>query len=155
MAGLYAVWHGPDGIRRIATRVQRHTAILRAALGQLGIKVVNDTFFDTLLLETGAATPAIAGAADCERINLRRVDGARLAVSLDETVTAADLQALVNVFAAGLQKDDVALDIDAQDAAAAGGIPAALRPQGAILAHPVFASEIGRASCRERVCPYV
>jgi len=140
MAGLYAVWHGPEGIRRIATRVQRGTAILRAALGQLGIKVVNDTFFDTLLLETGAATPAIAVAADCEHINLRRVDGARLAVSLDETVTVADLQALVNVFAAGLQKDDVALDIEALDAAAPGGIPAALRRQGGILSHPVFSS---------------
>ncbi|HYG41560.1 MAG TPA: aminomethyl-transferring glycine dehydrogenase, partial [Bordetella sp.] len=140
MAGLYAVWHGPEGIRRIATRVQRYTAILRSALDQLGIKVVNDTFFDTLLLETGVATLAIAVAADCERINLRRVDGARLAVSLDETVTPADLQALINVFAAGLQKDDVVLDIDVQDAAAAGGIPAALRRQGAILAHPVFSS---------------
>jgi len=140
MAGLYAVWHGPDGIRRIATRVHRYTAILRAALTQLGIKVVNDTFFDTLLLETGVATPAIVEAAACEHINLRRVDGARLAVSLDETVTAADLQALVNVFAAGLQKDDLALDIDAHDAAAPGGIPAALQRQGGILAHPVFSS---------------
>jgi len=139
MAGLYAVWHGPEGIHRIATRVQRHTAALRAALGQLGIKVVNDTFFDTLLLETGAATPAIVRAAECERINLRRVDGARLAVSLDETVTTADLQALVNVFAAGLEKDDLPLGLDADDAAPAG-IPAALRRQGAILAHPVFSS---------------
>ncbi|OZI17219.1 aminomethyl-transferring glycine dehydrogenase [Bordetella genomosp. 7] len=140
MAGLYAVWHGPEGIRRIATRVQRYTAALRAALGQLGIKVVNDTFFDTLLLETGPATPAILQAAECERINLRRVDGARLAVSLDETVTAADLQALVNVFAAGLQKDELPVDAAAQDSAAPGGIPASLRRQGAILAHPVFSS---------------
>ncbi|CAM4037167.1 aminomethyl-transferring glycine dehydrogenase [Bordetella tumbae] len=140
MAGLYAVWHGPEGIRRIATRVQRYTAILRTALTQLGIKVVNDTFFDTLLLETGAATPALVVAAECEHINLRRVDGARLSISLDETVTAADLQALVNVFAAGLEKDDVALDIDALDAKAAGGIPAALQREGAILSHPVFSS---------------
>src|SRR5690606_12150758 len=140
MAGLYAVWHGPEGIRRIATRVHRYTAVLRAALGQLGIKVVNDTFFDTLQLETGPATPAILQAAECERINLRRVDGARLAVSLDETVTAADLQALVNVFAAGLQKDELPVDAAAQDSAAPGGIPASLRRQGAILAHPVFSS---------------
>ncbi|CAM3912572.1 aminomethyl-transferring glycine dehydrogenase [Bordetella muralis] len=140
MAGLYAVWHGPEGIRRIATRVQRYTAILRTALTQLGVKVVNDTFFDTLLLETGAATPALVVAAECEHINLRRVDGARLSVSLDETVTAADLQALVNVFAAGLEKDDVALDIDALDAKAAGGIPAAVQRESAILSHPVFSS---------------
>ncbi|KAG1265442.1 hypothetical protein G6F65_014189 [Rhizopus arrhizus] len=140
MAGMYAVWHGPVGIRRIACRVQRSTAILRAELVKLGVKVVNDTFFDTLLLETGPATPAILTAAECEHINLRRVDGARLAVSLDETVTTADLQALVNVFAAGLERDDVELDIDALDAAAAGGIPASVARESAILTHPVFSS---------------
>ena len=59
MAGMYAVWHGPAGIRRIANRVNRYTAILRAELVKLGVKVANDSFFDTLLLETGAATPAI------------------------------------------------------------------------------------------------
>lgn len=140
MAGMYAVWHGPAGIARIAHRVQRYTAILRAELVKLGIKVANDTFFDTLLLETGPATPAILTAATCEHINLRRVDGARLAVSLDETVSAADLQALVNVFAAGLEHDDVALDIEALDAQATDGIPAALRRQGPILSHPIFSS---------------
>src|SRR3546814_15387109 len=97
MAGLYAVWHGPDGIRRIATRVQRHTAILRAALGQLGIKVVNDTFFDTLLLETGAATPAIAVAADFERINLRRVDGPRLAVDRTSVLAGKGVPVRVDI----------------------------------------------------------
>ena len=104
------------------------------------MKVANDSFFDTLLLETGAATPAILTAADCAHVNLRRVDGARLAVSLDETVTAADLQALVNVFASGLERDDVELDIDALDAAAASGIPAAVARESAILKHPVFSS---------------
>ena len=140
MAGMYAVWHGPAGIRRIANRVNRYTAILRAELVKLGVKVANDSFFDTLLLETGAATPAILTAADCAHVNLRRVDGARLAVSLDETVTAADLQALVNVFASGLERDDVELDIDALDAAAASGIPAAVARESAILKHPVFSS---------------
>ena len=140
MAGMYAVWHGPAGIRRIANRVNRYTAILRAELVKLGVKVANDSFFDTLLLETGAATPAILTAADCAHVNLRRVDGARLAVSLDETVTAADPQALVNVFASGLERDDVELDIDALDAAAASGIPAAVARESAILKHPVFSS---------------
>ena len=138
--GRHAVWHGPAGIRRIANRVNRYTAILRAELVKLGVKVANDSFFDTLLLETGAATPAILTAADCAHVNLRRVDGARLAVSLDETVTAADLQALVNVFASGLERDDVELDIDALDAAAASGIPAAVARESAILKHPVFSS---------------
>jgi len=140
MAGMYAVWHGPAGIARIANRVQRYTAILRGELIKLGIAVSNDTFFDTLLLETGTATPAILAAADREQINLRRVDDTRLSVSLDETVEAADLQGLVNVFAAGLERDDVALDLDALDAQATAGIPAALRRQGPILSHPIFSS---------------
>jgi glycine dehydrogenase len=140
MAGMYAVWHGPDGIRRIATRVQRYTAIVREALVGMGIKVLNDTFFDTLYLETGSVTPAIITAAECEHINLRRVDGARVALSLDETLNAHDVQALVNIFAAGLSKDDLELDLDALDAKAASGIPAACRRQGPILAHPIFSS---------------
>lgn len=140
MAGMYAVWHGPVGIRRIAQRVQRFTAILRTELGKMGVKVVNDTFFDTLLLETAAATPAILTAADCAHINLRKVDGAHIAVSLDETLTATDLQNLLNVFASAYELDDVELDIDALDAQAQGGITAALQRQSAILSHPIFSS---------------
>ena len=98
MAGMYAVWHGPAGIQRIAKRVNHYTAVLREGLQRLGVKVVNDTFFDTLLVETGSQTPQLIVAAECERINLRRVDGARVAVSMDETVTEKDVQALLNVF---------------------------------------------------------
>jgi glycine dehydrogenase len=140
MAGMYAVWHGPDGIKRIANRVHRYTAIVRHALIELGVKVLNETFFDTLYLETGSVTPAIVVAAECERINLRRVDGARVAVSLDETVTAADVEALVNLFAAGLMKDDLELDMSARDRHAASGIPQALVRKSPILAHPIFSS---------------
>jgi len=140
MAGLYAVWHGPVGIRRIATRVQRYTAILRNALTSLDIKVVNDTFFDTLLLETGPATPALVKAVECANINMRRVDGARLAISLDETVTAKDVQTLVNALAAGLEQNELLLDFDAEDAKAEGGIPVGLQRQSPILSHPVFSS---------------
>ncbi|OZI66597.1 aminomethyl-transferring glycine dehydrogenase [Bordetella genomosp. 11] len=140
MAGMYAVWHGPAGIRRIAQRVQRATAILSAALKDLGATVVNDSFFDTLLVRTGAATAAVQAAADAVRINLRPVDGEHLAVSLDETVTDADLAQLAEVFARGLGKGPGALDIDALDKRAAGGIPASVARQGDILAHPVFSS---------------
>ncbi|ANN65322.1 aminomethyl-transferring glycine dehydrogenase [Bordetella bronchialis] len=140
MAGMYAVWHGPAGIRRIAQRVQRATAILRAALGELGAQVANDSFFDTLLVRTGGATPAVLAAADAARINLRPVDGEHVAVSLDETVTDADLAQLAGVFARGLGKPAARLDIDALDKRAAGGIPASVARQGEILAHPIFSS---------------
>lgn len=140
MAGMYAVWHGPKGIRRIAQRVNHYTALLRDGLLKLDIKVLNDSFFDTLLLETGSVTPAILVAAQCEHINLRRVDGARVALSLDETVTAQDLQALLNVFSAGFKKDDIELDAARLQAGDATGIPATVVRQSAILAHPVFSS---------------
>lgn len=125
MAGLYAVWHGPAGIRRIATRVHSFTGALREQLQALGLTVENDSYFDTLLIQAGASAPAILAAAERAQINLRRVDDTRLAVSLDETVTAQDLQALVNVFAAGLGKPEVALDAAAIAAEAGAGLPAA------------------------------
>ncbi|WP_019937925.1 aminomethyl-transferring glycine dehydrogenase [Bordetella sp. FB-8] len=140
MAGMYAVWHGPVGIARIAQRVQRYTAVLREALVMLGVRVGNDTFFDTLLLHTGSNTGAILAAAEQAGINLRRVSSTNLAVSLDETVTALDLQALVNVFGAGLQKSVGMLSVQALASKVASGIPAALRREGAILSHPVFSS---------------
>jgi glycine dehydrogenase len=140
MAGMYAVWHGPVGIRRIAQRVHRYTAALREGLKRLDVKVLNDTFFDTLLLETGSVTPAMLVAAECERINLRRVDGARIAVALDETVTLKDLQVLLNVFSSGFQKDDVKVEVSACEACAEGGIPDAVAREGEILSHPIFSS---------------
>lgn len=140
MAGLYAVWHGPAGIRRIATRVHSFTGALREQLRALGLTVENDSYFDTLLIQAGASAPAILAAAERAQINLRRVDDARLAVSLDATVTAQDLQALVNVFAAGLGKPEVALDAEAIPAEAGAGLPAGTVRTTPILSHPIFSS---------------
>jgi len=138
MAGMYAVWHGPAGIARIAQRVHRQAAALRDALRTLGLRTLNDTFFDTLLLDTGARTADILQQAARARINLRPVDAGRVALSLDETVTADDLQALVDVFAAALGKAPVS--VDRLPDAPAGGIPEGLARRGAILSHPVFSS---------------
>ena len=140
MAGMYAVWHGPAGIRAIAERVQRATAILRSALTGLGAKVVNDTFFDTLLVQTGAATEAVMAAAAAERVNLRAVDARHVALSLDETVTDADLQTLHAIFARGLGKSAAVIDLAALDSRATSGIPDAVVRTEAILTHPVFSS---------------
>lgn len=140
MAGLYAVWHGPAGIRRIATRVHSFTGALREQLQALGLTIENDSYFDTLLIQAGASAPAILAAAERAQINLRRVDDTRLAVSLDETVTAQDLQALVNVFAAGLGKPEVALDAAAIAAEAGAGLPAGTVRTTPILSHPIFSS---------------
>ncbi|MFU2002504.1 aminomethyl-transferring glycine dehydrogenase, partial [Bordetella avium] len=138
MAGLYAVWHGPAGLRRIATRVHTFAGVLRQHVQALGLTVENDSYFDTLLINTGPATPAVLRAAECAHINLRRVDAGRVAVSIDETVTVEDLQALINVFAAGLGKDDITLD--AATLAPEAGLPAGTVRTSPILSHPVFSS---------------
>ncbi|KAA0910354.1 aminomethyl-transferring glycine dehydrogenase [Pusillimonas sp. ANT_WB101] len=136
MAGMYAVWHGPAGLTRIAERVATLTSFLKGALEQLGVTVVNKQYFDTLLLNTGDATQAIVDAAKAARINLRQPGAGRLAVSLDETVTVADLDVLLSVFAQGLGKT---WDAAAQKAKpTALGIPAGLRRHGAILSHAIF-----------------
>ncbi len=133
MAAMYAVWHGPQGLRRIAQRVADHTGRLHAALADLGIGVRHTAYFDTLCLETGASTGAILAAAREARINLRQVDEATLAVSLDETVTAEDLQTLVAVFAAGVGKEPAALRVGAGN-----GLPAELLRTSDPLPHPIF-----------------
>ncbi|SDW51743.1 aminomethyl-transferring glycine dehydrogenase [Lysobacter enzymogenes] len=129
MASMYAVYHGPDGLTRIALRVHRQAAILAAALRQAGVKVA-DGFFDTLRID-GVDAAAIHAKARAAGINLREIDAASVGISLDETVARADLTALAGVFGA-------ALDIDALDAATADAIPAALRRTSAFLQHPVF-----------------
>ncbi len=134
MASMYAVWHGPQGIARIARRVAAHTGRLAGALRAMGLKVRNESFFDTLHLETGARTQAVLDAAVDGGMNLRRVDDTHIALSLDETVAAQDIETLLGVLAAGMGVARVAPDFSAE----ADGIPAALRRQSAILAHPSF-----------------
>ena len=137
MSSMYALWHGPKGIKSIATRVNQSTAILKKALDALGIKVVNTTFFDTLLLETSAQTEAVLKAARAARINLRSVSATQLGISLDETVTLEDLGQLLGVFATAMGKTAPVLSTDVNGLP---GIPAAVLRQQAILSHPVFSS---------------
>ncbi|TWG88147.1 glycine dehydrogenase [Cupriavidus gilardii J11] len=134
MASMYAVYHGPQGLKRIAQRVHRLTATLAAGLQTLGFARLNETFFDTLTLETGAATEAIHAAAAARRINLRRAGATRVGISLDETTTRADVIALWEIFAQG----NTVPDFDALEAAADDGYPAELARQSAYLTHPVF-----------------
>jgi glycine dehydrogenase len=136
MAGMYAVWHGPDGIRRIAARVRETTLRLKAALGALGLSTGEQPVFDTLRVEAGEERARqILKAASSKGVNLRRLSKTALCVSLDEATTADDLATLVDVFAAGQ-------GADAAHAAAAkaphAALPPALARQGEILSHPVF-----------------
>jgi glycine dehydrogenase len=131
-AGMYAVWHGPDGIRAIAHRVHALARTLAGAVRAMGFTVVHDVFFDTIAVETDAATVAKVHAAAREaRINLRALSATRIGVALDETVTGPDLETLVGVFALG--RPVPALRGDSQPS-----LTSDLARTGRILSHPVF-----------------
>ncbi|MDC7828694.1 MULTISPECIES: aminomethyl-transferring glycine dehydrogenase [Pseudomonas] len=135
IASMYAVYHGPEGLTRIATRVQRLTGLLAAGLQRLGHETQH-TAFDTLTLVFGARTAALHEAARARGYNLREVSAEALGVSLDETSTLADVQALLEILADGKAAPQVAELGDAQGVE----VPAALQRQSAFLTHPVFAS---------------
>ncbi|MBA6067220.1 aminomethyl-transferring glycine dehydrogenase [Pseudomonas mosselii] len=134
IASMYAVYHGPAGLKRIAERTHALTAILATGLTKLGIKVVTGDFFDTLTLATGESTSALHDKARAQGINLRQVDAAQLGLSLDETSTQADVEALWQLFADG----QAIPDFTALANTIAVRLPAGLLRQSAILEHPVF-----------------
>ncbi|MCC5063888.1 aminomethyl-transferring glycine dehydrogenase [Xanthomonas campestris] len=129
MASMYAVYHGPDGLTRIARRTHRLAAILAAALRSVGV-TVGEHFFDTLHVKAIDAD-AIHAKARAAGINLRAIDSEAVGISLDETSTRADVVALAQLFGAQA-------DIDALDAATADALPQGLRRTSAFLQHPVF-----------------
>ncbi|WP_186425451.1 aminomethyl-transferring glycine dehydrogenase [Cupriavidus metallidurans] len=134
MASMYAVYHGPQGLKRIAQRVHRLTATLAAGLKTLGHTPLNATFFDTLTLETGFNTDAFHASATARGINLRHVDATRIGISFDETASRDDVIALWEIFAHG----KAVPDFDTIEASVQDGFPATLARQSAYLTHPVF-----------------
>ncbi len=125
MAGFYAVWHGPQGLRRIAARINLQARLLAGAGAQGGLKLINTQFFDTIAFDGGALTDAVLAAADAAGFNFRRLDGQNFAIALDETVTRADLETLARLLGGSL-------------AEAAQSIPAALARRTPYLTAAVF-----------------
>ncbi|QEI40368.1 Glycine dehydrogenase (decarboxylating) [Dolichospermum sp. UHCC 0315A] len=100
MASMYAVYHGPDGLRAIAQNIHQLTATLAAGLKKLGYKISSENFFDTLRVELGnTKLEAILDAANERNINLRIFDNSTVGISLDETTTEADLIDIWQIFA--------------------------------------------------------
>ena len=131
MAGMYAVWHGPHGMRRIAGRVHRLTSALASGLRAAGITVVNDSWFDTLTVHVPGRADAVHAAARAARINLRVVDADHVGVAFDERSDIALVRAVLGAFAVELPGGTI-------DGDAPLGLPAALVRQGEVLVHPVF-----------------
>ncbi|MEQ9336823.1 MAG: aminomethyl-transferring glycine dehydrogenase, partial [Miltoncostaeaceae bacterium] len=131
MAAMYASWHGPEGLRRIAERTTRLASTLVAGLRAGGVEVLNDTWFDTVQVRVPGRAAAVAAQARDAGMNLREVDADTLGIALDETSDAAVVAAVWRAF--GVEGDP-----DALDAAAPAGLPDALRRDDDILTHPVF-----------------
>jgi glycine dehydrogenase len=136
MASMYAVYHGPSGLRRIAERVHARTVILAHALRRLRYRVVYEDFFDTLCVEVeGWALPRLLDAARVRNINLRQLSSTRLCVALDETVTLGDLADLIAIFSLNEALPFMLDDIGVKRERA---IPAPLVRSTSYLDHPVF-----------------
>ncbi|WP_159571612.1 aminomethyl-transferring glycine dehydrogenase [Curtobacterium sp. 18060] len=137
MASMYAVYHGPEGLRFIANRVARTTSALAAVARDAGLQVVYDAFFDTLTLRaTGRAGAVVAAAQDADFL-LHQVDEDVFQLSVDETTTPDDVTRLAGVFGA------VDVTVPATEAAvrdAATGLPAGLLRESEYLTHPVFSA---------------
>jgi len=131
MAGMYAVYHGPDGLRDIASRVHAHAATLAAGLAGIdGVEVVHQAFFDTVLVRVPGRAAATVRAAEDRGINLRLVDDDHVGVSCDETTTREHLRAVWAAFGAE--------GVDVAAVSSAGTLPADAMRSDDVLTHPVF-----------------
>ncbi len=129
MASMYAVYHGPEGLDRIARRTARFAAIAARGLKSAGFALGSEAFFDTLTVKTPGRAGEIADRAEAAGLLLRRIDAHTLGVSFDETTTRADVAALWRAF--GVEGEVGALD-------GADAVPAALRRRSDYLTHPNF-----------------
>lgn len=110
MAAMYAVYHGPEGLKNIALKVHFLTQVLAEEVHKLGYTVLNkDSFFDTLLIETPDVAETLHQIATERGMNLRKVDNKRVGVTLDESVSPDDLVNLINTFASAVSKQHVTL----------------------------------------------
>ncbi len=132
MAALYAMWHGPEGIARIARRVHRFAAILAEGMKRLGVAPIHDAFFDTVALAV-PADRVVSRALDAG-INIRRIDADRVAIAVDETTGRREIEALWRA-ASGRDAPFSAASLDGETPER---IPTALRRRSPILQHPVF-----------------
>ncbi|MEY4317876.1 MAG: hypothetical protein RI902_1684 [Pseudomonadota bacterium] len=135
VASMYAVYHGPEGLRRIAERVATYTSVLARGLKQLGCTLLHEHAFDTLTVITGANTQALAEKARAHGMNLRLSGNDRLGISLDETTTREDITHLWQLFApAGAAVPEWSTF----EPGLATLIPKNLQRTSAYLTHPVF-----------------
>jgi glycine dehydrogenase len=135
MAAMYAVYHGPDGLKNIAKRVSLLAQTLATSLSERGYELVSENFFDTVVVKV-KDVKAIREKAEIQHINFRYFDNNMIGISVDETTTPSALFDVINSF--GNDTDPVAYELDHEDSL--NNIPGALTRTSAFLTHPVFNS---------------
>ena len=135
IAGMYAVYHGPEGLQRIAQRVHLLTSVLAEGLRLKGMVPTNKHWFDTLTLHTGSRTDAIIKAAAEREMNLRQIDAEHVGLSIDETTGTEDIIALWEILLG-----ENTLDLNALAAEVAAALPDDLIRTDGFLTHPTFNS---------------
>jgi len=135
IAGLYAVYHGPEGLTQIARQVHDRARVLARELGKLGLRQLNDVFFDTLCVD-GARADRVREEALAAGLNFRYRDDGCINIAVDEATEETDLDEIVWVFAKALEK--VPASIDTSLPASPSSYPAGLARSSSFLSHPVF-----------------
>ena len=140
VASMYAVYHGPDGLRSIAARTHRYAAVLAAALGQGGFPVGHEDFFDTLTVQAPGRAADVVTSARALGVQLRLVDADHVGISTSECTTRSTLTSVLRAF--GISTDSAAggVDLEALDATTGDALPESLRRTTAYLTHEVFSS---------------
>ncbi|MEH0558548.1 aminomethyl-transferring glycine dehydrogenase [Streptomyces silvae] len=131
MAGMYAVYHGPEGLRTIARRTHRFAALLAEGLRAAGTEVVHDAYFDTLTVRVPGGAAGVVADARERGVNLRLVDADHVSVACDETTTRTRIASVWAAFG-------TSGDIEALDEGTADALPEGLLRGDAVLTHPVF-----------------
>ena len=141
MAGMYAVWHGPEGLKNIASRIHLMTGILSLGLQKLGYKQLNKGYFDTLSFDLGETSKEkVHSLAIAKGINLCYGEGNQVSINLGETVRPTDLHDLLDIFATAAGKTYTPINLEAVAATVETGIPTASQRTSEYLQHPIFNS---------------
>lgn len=134
IAALYCVYHGPGGVRRIAERINHHTRLLADKLKQINVNVLNEHYFDTLLISTLGQARRAVNAALANDINIRFIDNDHISITLDETHKEKHINALVDAFASPFRRSNDIVD----NQTPAQSIPKELMRESEYFGHQVF-----------------
>lgn len=148
MASMYAVYHGPQGLKQIARRTHYFTCLLASGLQNMGYITGKQAFFDTLTITCGERTTPLHEAARSQQVNLRIINSTSLGISLDETATLDDVKLLLEIF--DLQGSGIP-DIEALQSKPHDNLPESLLRTDTVLGHPVF----NRHHCETQMLRYI